>query len=293
MEVDMCAKVVVRFLGLLLTLVFCIAGDVRGQDEEKTLGWFFTAELSSVATAGNAESNTLGMKGTLRHLWGAARLVIDGGGIRTEAALKSRTAIGTETDFTVDETETREKTAENYYLRGKYEHNLTKRFAVFGGADWLRNPFAGLDSRFLVAAGGSNIWADSDARRFSTGYSVTYTFEEEVVENPIANTNFPGVRLGYTYFQTLTASTNVTSDLTADWNLDNTEDVRVIFNVGLPISISKKLAFKPSVNLQWRNQPALTSVPLYTSGGTDTGMTVLTPLEELDMIFVAALVVDV
>jgi putative salt-induced outer membrane protein YdiY len=269
--------------------MFCIAGDVRAEDEEKTQGWFLTAELSSIVTAGNAESSTFGLTSTLRRVWEAAQLRIDGGGIRSEAALKSRTAVGTPTDFIVNETENREKTAENYYLRGKYEHNVTKRFALFGGADWLRNPFAGLDSRFLVAAGGSNIWANSDSRRFATRYSVTYTFEQEVVDNPIANTNFPGVRLGYDYFQTLTESTSVT----ADWNLDNTEDVRVIFNVALPIAISKKLAFKPSINLQWRNEPALIEVPLFTPGGTDTGTNVLTPLEELDMIFVAALVVDV
>ena len=286
-------KSLVQCIVVLSLAVSCTAGVVRAQDDEKKLGWFFTAELSSIVTAGNSESNTFGLKANLRRVWEKSALFADAGGIRTESAIKTRTAFGTTSDFTVQEEEFRRKTAENYYIRGKYEHNLTKHFAVFGGADWLRNPFAGLDSRLLVAVGGSNIWADREARRLRTSYSATYTTEKEVVENPFASTTFAGVRLGYIYFEQLTESTGLTSDLTADFNLDDREDIRVIFNLGLPISISSKLAFKPAVNLQWRNQPALTSVPLFTTGGVDNGETVLVPLEELDMIFVAALVVDI
>ena len=76
-----------------------------------------------------------------------------------------------------------------------------------------------------------------------------------------------------------------------DWNLDNTDDIRVDFENSLPISISSKLAFKPSLRLLWRNAPALTEVPLERPDGTDTGDKVFVPLEELDTIFTVALVV--
>jgi putative salt-induced outer membrane protein YdiY len=292
LEVNMRLKMVVCSVILFSVIVFVSSPAVWAQDEENKYRWYLTTELSSVVTTGNSESNTFGLVATLRRLYERAELKFDGGAVRTESALKTRTAVGTKTDFRVDEEKRSEKTAENYYARGRCDYNITKRFDVFGGVDWLRNPFAGLDSRFLLALGAGNIWADSEKRRFKTNYSMTYTFEEEVVENPFTSSRFGGVRLGYDYFDQLTESTQFTSVLTADWNLDNTEDVRVNVNFGLPISITKKLAFKPLLTLQWRNDPAVTEVPLFDTSGTDTGETVLVPLEELDMIFTAALVVS-
>jgi putative salt-induced outer membrane protein YdiY len=280
--------------GIFLASVLLVATSpsVWAQDDENKYRWYFTTELSSVVTTGNAESSTFGLAATLSRLYERSELKFDGGAIRTESALKTRTAVGTTTNFRVDEEERREKTAENYFVRGRYDYNVTKHFNVFGGVDWLRNPFAGLDSRLLVALGAGNIWADSEKRRFKTNYSVTYTFEEEVVSNPFTNSRFGGVRFGYDYFDQLTESTQFTSVLTADWNLDNTDDVRVNVNFGLPISISSKLAFKPMLGLQWRNDPALTEVSLFDTSGTDTGEKVLVPLEKLDTIFTAALVVS-
>lgn len=286
------AKRVVSHVVVVLVLFAAGSPGARAQDTEKKYGWFFTSELTSVVTAGNSESNTFGLLATLRRALESSELKVSGGAIRTESALKTRTATGTLADFQVFENEIREKTAESYYLRGRYSRDLTKLFGLFVGADWLRNPFAGTDSRLLLAAGAGNTWADSDRTRFKTGYSGTYTFEQDVVDNPFVSTNFAGVRVGYDYWRKLTASTELTSDFTLDWNLDNTDDVRVIFNVALPIAVSSKLAFKPSLNALWRNAPALTAVPLFDSGGVPTGETVLVPLEELDLMFTAALVVN-
>jgi putative salt-induced outer membrane protein YdiY len=274
----------------LLCVGFSVARAQDDSEEEKV--WFLTLELSSVATAGNSESNTFGFGGKFRRVWTRSDLRMDAGAIRTESALKTRTAVGTQDDFIVNTQENREKTAENYFVRGVYAWNVTEHFNIFGGADWLRNVFAGLESRILIAAGAGNTWWDNERRRFKTGYSVTYTFEENVVSNPFTNSNFPGLRLSYDYWDQLTASTQFTSVLTADLNLDNTDDVRVNVNFGLPIEISSKLAFKPELAFQWRNEPALTTVPLFDTSGTDTGETVLTPLEELDTMFTAALVLS-
>ena len=165
-------KTVVCSIFLFSIIVVASSPDVWAQDDENKLRWYFTTELTSVVTTGNSESSTFGLVATLRRLYERAELNLDGGAIRTEAALKTWTAVGTMTDFVVNEESKSEKTAENYYVRGRYDYNITKRFDVFGGADWLRNPFAGLDSRFLVALGAGNIWADSDKRRFKTNYSI-------------------------------------------------------------------------------------------------------------------------
>ena len=83
------------------------------------------------------------------------------------------------------------------------------------------------------------------------------------------------------------------SEFLTDWNLDNTDDIRVNWYNALPISISSKLELKPALRLLWRNDPSLTEVPLFDGGGTDTGTTVLAPLDELDTIFTLALVLKI
>ena len=124
--------------------------------------------------------------------------------------------------------------------------------------------------------------------QFKTDYAVTYTFEAEVVENPFTNANFPGLRLAYDFDWLITQSTRFESELIGDFNLDNTDDVRLNWYNALPIDISSVLAFVPSLRLLWRNDPALQEVPLFDSGGTEIG-SVFTPLEELDSYFALSL----
>lgn len=267
-----------------------LSGTGLAQDD-KPVGWFFTTEFTALWTGGNAETNTLGFDGSLRRAWENAELRVLGGTVRSQSTLKTRTAVGTTGNYTVQEDETTEKTAENFYLRGRYDRHLSSSFFAFGGADWLRNTFTGIDSRTLVAIGAGNSWIDTDRTRFKTDYSATYTFQSDVVDNPFVKTNFPGVRVTYDLWWKLTQSTELSSALIGDWNLDNTHDVRVDFTNALPIAISSRLAFKPSLQLLWRNDPSLTEVPLFdTPGGTQTG-TVGVPLQRLDSFFKIALVV--
>ena len=259
--------------------------------QEKQLGTFFTAEFTAVWTAGNAESNTLGLATVLRNVWESAEFKLEGGAVRSESSLKTRTAVGTTDDFQIQEETTTDKTAEAYYLRGRYDRQISERFFGFSGADWLRNTFAGIDSRILLAAGAGNSWANSDRLRFKTDYSATYTFQEDVVENPFVKTKFPGVRFAYDLWAKLTESTEFTSVLINDVNLDNTDDVRLDFTNAMTVAISSKLALKPSLQLLWRNTPSLTEVGLIATDGTPTGENVTVPLRKVDSFFKIALVV--
>ena len=276
---------------LVLLVTVSVAADVRAQDEEKELGWSLEAELSSVVTGGNSKSNTLGYQLVAIRTLKRSLFRVRTGGTETQSTLVTRSASGTEDDFTVEKVETTDKTAELYFARAFYEYDLRKHFFLFGGADWLRNRFAGIDSRYLIAGGAGNTWVDRETLRFQTFYSFTHTFQDDVVDNPFTKSDFPGVRFAYDLFAQLTESTEFKSDLILDLNLDNTDDVRIEFTNSLPISISERLFFQPSVTLLWRNEPALTEIALFDGGGTDTGTTVLTPLDELDTLFSLSLVV--
>ena len=277
----------------LLFILIVSSINIFSQDkEEKKLGWFFEGKLAGLWAGGNSESFTIGLGATLKYIWTNSELRFDAGGMRTQSTLTTRTAVGTTDNFSVNEETKTEKTAEIIFARGRYDYNFTENFYALGGIDWLRNRFAGIDSRTLVAAGVGNKWVDNDAVRFKTDYSFTYSFQSDVVENPFAKTNFPGVRFAYDFWYKLTASTEFESIFTADWNLDNTDDIRVDFYNALPIKISEVFTLKPSLQLLWRNDPSLTKVDLFASDGTPAGSTVLIPLKELDSLFSLTLVVN-
>jgi len=279
----------VKFLIVSILLLFSI--NTYSQDEKK-LGWFFEGKLAGLWTGGNSESFTIGLGATLKHIWTNSELRFDAGGTQTQSTLTTRTAVGTEESFEVNEQSKTEKTAEIIFARGRYDYNFTENFYALGGIDWLRNRFAGIDSRTLIAAGVGNKWVENNNVRFKTDYSFTYSFQSDVVENPFAKTNFPGVRFAYDFWYNLTSSTDFESIFIADWNLDNTKDARIDFYNALPIKISEVFTLKPSLQLLWRNEPSLTEIDLFATDGTPAGLKVLTPLKNLDSLFSLTLVVS-
>lgn len=267
------------------------AGAALAQDRE--LGSAFTTELTAVWTAGNAEINTFGLDAQYTYLWERAEAKFQGGAVRAQSTFTTRSAVGTsQDDFTLTETSDTEKTAEAYYARGRYDYQFSDLFYGFGGTDWLRNTFAGIESRTLVALGAGNIWANAERVKFKTDYSATYTFQQDVVDNPFVKSNFPGLRFSYDLWTRLTSSTEFLSVLVGDLNLDDTDDLRFDVINSLPVAISSRLQFKPSLQLMWRNRPSLTEVALTPPvGQTADTPTVTIPLQKLDSIFKVALVV--
>jgi putative salt-induced outer membrane protein YdiY len=279
-----------KFLVVFFLILFSV--NSYSQDGEKKLGWFFEGKLAGLWTGGNSESFTIGLGATLKHIWTNSELRFDLGGTQTESSTTSRTALGTAENFEINEQTRTEKTAEIIFARGRYDYNFTENFYALGGIDWLRNRFAGIDSRTLIGLGVGNKWVDNNDVRFKTDYSFTYTFQSDVIDNPFTKTNFPGVRFAYDFWYNLTSSTDFESILILDWNLDNTDDVRADFYNALPIKISEVFTLKPSLQLLWRNDPSLTEIDLQeTMNGPVVG-TVLTPLKKLDSLFSLTLVVS-
>ena len=267
-------------------LTFLATPAVAQDDDERELGWDFEVDLGALWTGGNQETSTLAFGGTAAYVWPVSQFTFKAGGFTSESSLTSSTAFGTgQDDFQVVDVTTTEKTAETFFSQARYDYDVSEEFFITGVGDWLRNPFAGIDDRFVFGAGAGNRWVDNGKVRFTTDYLVTYTTENNVVPDPTRQSDFGGLRLGYDFLWDATASTNLESTMIADFNLDNTDDIRLDWYAGLPIDISSVLAFKPSIRLLWRNDPALQAVPLFDApGGVETG-TVLTPLNKLDSYF--------
>jgi putative salt-induced outer membrane protein YdiY len=269
---------------------FSVGHAQEDADDEARQRWVFEGELTSVLSRGNSENLALGFGATTRRRWEKDALRFEAAWVQVETGRITVRAVGTADDFDVQRDVDREKTAESIAVRARYDRTLTERVFVYGGVDWLRNTFAGIDSRTLIAVGGGNTWLDGDRTRFSTDYAVTYTFEEDVVENPFLDSDFAGVRFGYELWRRLSENAVFESELIADLNLQETEDRRFDLENSMTVDINDVIALKPSLRFSWRNLPALRAVPLFTPAGEDTGTTVQSPLRKLDTLFRLALV---
>lgn len=276
-------------LSLCVLLAASAAWGEETEAEEAPTGWHDVAEVSYVATGGNAEAETLSLRNTLSREWDKALLTIEAAALRAENTSTSRVAVAGATSFVIEETSVSQLTAENYLLRARYQADVSERRYWFVSAGWDRNEFAGIQNRLVAAAGLGNVWFDNDDAKFQTDYGLTFTDQEDLVGG---SESFAGAQLGWDYSRKLTPTTRYVNRLIVDASLDETSNYRVDNVNALSVSMSERLALKVSLQLLYDNLPSLTEVPLVGSDGQPSGNTVLVPLDELDTLFNVALVVN-
>jgi putative salt-induced outer membrane protein YdiY len=266
-------------------LVSCLGTGPLAAQDERTLGWSDVAEVTFVVTAGNATSRTFGLKNTAEHLWERSSFKLSAGAIRTESGVTIRTATGTPESFIVSEDTETEVTAENYFLKSRLDRTLGESAFIYAGADWDRNTFAGIQNRYGFVSGAGRSWFDTDSRRLKTDLGLTYTIQKDVVEAPGGDDSFVGLRASYDFFHKLTETTDLSSLLVVDENLNDTEDLRADWTNSLAVAMSERLALKTSLQILFDKQPSFAAVPL---GETQ----VLTPLDKVDSVFTLAIVMN-
>lgn len=251
--------------------------------------WENATELSFVSTGGNASSSSLGLKAALTGTGGQNTFKLEVGGIRSETNLTTRTATGTATQFNVNETTISQLTAENYFLRGRYDRSLDVAYS-FVGAGWDRNTFAGVQNRYALVAGFGKTLVEGDSGHFKADLGATYTIQKDVDPAPGADDAFGGARLTVDAARELSATTAYTTALIVDQNLEETDDLRADWINSLSVTLNSNLALKASVQLLYDKLPSLLSVPLFDTGGVPTG-DVLTPGDTVDNILTLTLVI--
>jgi putative salt-induced outer membrane protein YdiY len=277
---------------LLVVAQLALPGHATAQDEAGAYTWENSTELSFVSTGGNSSSSTLGLKSVLIAAGGQNEFKLELGGIRGETHLRTLTATGTATDFTVNETTVSQLTAESYFVRGRYDRAFASGY-VFSGAGWDRNTFAGVQNRYAFVVGFGRTWFDSETSRFKTDLAPTYTIQKDVDSASGADEGFGGVRFSVDAMRQFSASTEFSSTLILDENLEDTADLRADWINSLTVSLSGRLAFKTSLQVLFDNQPALLSVMLLDAGGVATGTDVLTPGNKVDNILTLTLVISI
>jgi hypothetical protein len=111
--------------------------------------------------------------------------------------------------------------------------------------------------------------------------ALTYT-DEQYTFGPPDSDSFVGLRAGWDLRHQLLPTTTLLHTLVLDENLEETDDLRVDFSIGIKVAMSSRLALKANYRLLYDNLPALAEVPLFTPGGVPTGLSVLSPYEKTD-----------
>ncbi len=276
-----------RFHPLSFCFLFVIGLPATAQDA--AFSWDNATEFSYVATAGNASSNTLGLKSTLTGTGSGGTFKLEVGGIRASSNFTTRSAVGTSDDFVINEETRTEQSAANYFARSRYDRSLGATFA-FGGGGWERNTFSGVDHRFSFVVGMGKTWVEGDTGLFKTDLGVTYTVQKDVEPDPTRSDGFVGLRATIEGSRALTSTTDLSSTLVLDENLNNTANFRLDWIVSIAVVLTEGLAFKTSYQMLFNNDPPLTGVPLLDVNDVPMGQ-VLVPSQKVDSFLTLSLVV--
>lgn len=285
-----CARASLFFLSLL---TFFATGQLRAQ-EETGFTWANSTEFAFVTASGNASSTTIGLSGTLEGTSAVSAFKLEVGGIRASSKITDRTATGTgQGDFVLTENVRDENSAESYFGRARFDHNLGEHnFFVFGGAGWERNTFAGFNDRYSFVAGVGDAFINDDRTLFKADIGGTYTIQQDVEPTPGKEEAFGGIRSNIEFRRELSETTDFETLVVADENLADTEDLRVDWKTSVSFSLTQGLALKTSFRMLFDNQPALISVPLFDGGGAPVGDNVLVPSEKFDNFLTLSLVIS-
>ena len=268
----------------LTGLVFASAGVIPPDGK-----WDISAEAGYVVTGGNASASTFSLGTSVGRKWEKDTLALKTFVLRGQAATKTRTAVGTETDFDIIEEKLDRLVAENYLLSGQYDRLLADKFLGQVGFSWDRNRFAGIGSRFMLTAGVGFPWVETKNSSLKTDAALTLTTRRYLGD---ISTSFAGFRLLAAFERKFNEKAAFTSRLVFDNNLIKAVDWRVDWTNALSAPISRSLSLKTSLWALYSHFPATQQVPLYDMAGGPVGMNVPVPLKKLDLVFTNAIVVS-
>lgn len=287
--IGMAARHRLRALPLTTPAVLLLAVPAL-QAQESNGRWNASSEFSFVRTGGNAESSTFGLASTVTRSWDRTEVKLEAGGIRTRSTRVRRTAVGSESDYRIDENSESNLSAEKYEALVRLDRRFSPRTSFYVQSGWKRDTFAGFRHRLINVLGLSNQWVRNSSQRFRTAYGLTHTVQSDVDPDPDASSRFLGLRVSSDYRREMTDNTEWRSNLVLDGNGDDPSDVRANWTNSISVSMNEHLGLKTSFRTTFDNEPSLRRVPLRSPEGEQAG-TVLVPRDRLDRVFTIALVV--
>lgn len=261
--------------------LLAVVAPLWAQEEEAEKPWSNQTELALVQTSGNAESLTFSLKNQFVRHWAGSRLTLSAHALRAESTDRVLTNAGGEVMVTEVDT----VTAEQYDLTVKYDREIDERLGWFAFGGWRRNQITGIDDRYNLDGGVSYAVLDSERHTLIGEAGLGFTDEYPVVG---ASESFATARGLGRYERRLGATSSLETELEAIQNLDDSEDLRVNFLLGVTAKINSRLALKASYTASFDDDPASQILP-----GDDPGEPVAVfDLDSTDTILSVSLVID-
>lgn len=194
--------------------------------------WSGQGELSFVATSGNTDTQTLGI---------GAEVVYQP--LPWSVAFKAA--------FVRNESEGEEK-ANSLALMLRGARTFTPRFEAFARGDYLKNRFAGIESRVSGEGGVAYAVFPNPPHKLKAEAALGYTTEQRVAA---ADRDFPSARVGLFYEWQISRTAVYSEELSFIEDLEDTENWRIVNAGALTADVTKVVALKLSFAILYSNEP--------------------------------------
>jgi hypothetical protein len=260
----------------VLAATLLAVGSVSAQEATPTPApappklWSNETELSVVLTEGNSNTQTLGFKNLLTRRTAQNRFRLKVEGLR--AATSDDWFEQVDPGFTWDPGATptgltsslvkppSELDAENYFVEGRNDRTISKKFNWHAGASWDRNEDAGIVNRYIGFGGLGHLWYDREDLKFQSSYGLSYTDREEETPDPEKDERFAGMRLSWLYLNKFGDNTTYNNDWTFNVSLADQNDWSSEMTNALSVAMGKWLSLRVSLRWLYNHEPALEDV---------------------------------
>ncbi|MHC4220807.1 MAG: DUF481 domain-containing protein [Planctomycetota bacterium] len=105
-----------------------------------------------------------------------------------------------------------ETSEDSWWLRGKYDYFISKKWFIYGDARYARDAIADLDRRVILGGGTGYQWVESDKMNFSTELGVASLYEK--FDNSTESNSEESLQAGYHFDVKLNDKLKFINDLT-------------------------------------------------------------------------------
>ncbi len=202
--------------------------------EEQEKKWEDSAELSYVQTGGNTDVMTFSGNNTLKYNFS-----------EKWASTWKLGALYGETDG--------ENNAERYYTDIQTDYNASDTLFYYLKAGWLKDKFAGIDSRVYLGPGAGYKFLKGDRQFLSAEAGLNYATESYTDDT---DSDFLEGRVLGKYEFVFNSKTKFTQTAEYLHNFDNSEKYRINTLTGLVTQLTDMFSLKISYEIKFQNEPS-------------------------------------
>lgn len=210
--------------------------------------WNLDLALSVTHTTGNTESDSGSVGLSYKTEWGDWAFTAD------VNAIKVDTTSGPQSEKVT--------TTERYTADIAIDRKFSEHWSLSVIDAYYRDPFAGIDLRYALQVGAR--YQRQVSEKWSTEWLLGGGYEiEELIDG--SDSEHSVARLDFNNEWKLKGDATFSQKLGATGNLDDTEDFRVVFHLGVTAPLTDLLALKLAYDMKYENQPVLSAEDLDTT----------------------------